>query len=100
MNPTLIHYIKHYAFGVATSAFNGGITGLSALCVMGEAGKLPEGITAHVLIHTFAVSCAVHGLIWLKANPFPEKLSDFETVTTTETATVKKESVSSTPTTP
>ena len=82
----LIHYAKHYLFGLVTSTFNGGITGIAALAVMEEQGKLPEGITKHVILHTFAVACLGHAVLYFQANPLPEKLADL-TLTTTKSTT-------------
>lgn len=76
INPTFLKYAQHYVWGLVASTFNGGIMGIGALAVMEEQQKLPEGITAHVLLHTFAVSCFGSAIIYFKAHPLPEKLPD------------------------
>lgn len=76
MNPTILKYVQHYVWGLVASMFNGGIMGIGALAVMEEQQKLPEGLTAHVLLHTFAVSCFGSAVIYFKAHPLPEKLPD------------------------
>lgn len=76
MNPIVLKYAKHYIWGLIAATFNGGIAGLVALGVMEEQGKLPEGITRHVLLHTFAVSCTAHAIIYFKQHPLPEQLPD------------------------
>jgi hypothetical protein len=63
----------HYVWGLVASSFNGGIMGLGALGIMSEQQKLPEGFTAHVLLHTFGVACGIHALLYFKQNPLPEK---------------------------
>ena len=76
MNPTFLKYLKHYTWGLVASTFNGGITGIVALGVLEEQSKLPEGITAHVLAHTFLVSCGMHALFYFQKHPLPEQLPD------------------------
>lgn len=76
MNPTILKYVQHYVWGLVASMFNGGIMGIGALAVMEEQQKLPEGLTAHVLLHTFAVACFGSAVIYFKAHPLPEKLPD------------------------
>ncbi len=63
----------HYVWGLVASTFNGGIMGLGALGIMEEQKKLPEGITKHVIVHTFAVACAIHALLYFQKNPLPER---------------------------
>lgn len=72
----VLHYAKHYGWGLVASAFNGGIMGLGALGIMSEQQKLPEGITAHVLLHTFTVACGIHALLYFKQHPLPEALPE------------------------
>ncbi len=74
LSPTILKYAQHYVWGLVASTFNGGIMGICALAVMEEQQKLPEGITRHVLLHTFGTSCAGAALLYFKAHPLPEKI--------------------------
>ena len=76
MSTIIEKYAKHYLWGLVASTFNGGISGVVALGIMEEQAKLPEGITGHVMLHTFAVSCAFHALVYFKQHPLPDQLPD------------------------
>ena len=76
MNAIIIKYARHYLWGLGAVTFNGGITGIVGLGIMEEQNKLPEGITRHVLFHTFAVAGVVHLLMYFKQHPLPEQLPD------------------------
>ena len=76
ISPKILHWCKHYFYGLLAQSFNGAMTGIFALGIMGEQGKLPEGVTFHVLAHTFAVSFGLHILLYFKSNPLPSQLPE------------------------
>ena len=67
-------FLAHYLRGAAASAFNGGVTALSAL--IGTAGAHSLGAKCEELspvqvIYTFLGSAGVAALLYFKANPLP-----------------------------
>ena len=68
-------YIAPYAEGVLASAWNGGITAVTAFLGSAGAAQIPSlGTTAmnpKQLLATFAGAAALAALMYFKANPIP-----------------------------
>lgn len=70
--------VKHYLWGLAASAINGGVSSLAG--IIGIDGVSITGLSAdarvlnwHEMIAAFAGAFVVHGLFWLKSHPLPEQ---------------------------
>lgn len=74
--------VLHYLFGVIASAFNGGISSVTAF--LGEAGysaatQISGNAATHTmdakdLFHTFIGAAVIHALFYFKSHPVPEAL--------------------------
>ena len=69
--------VKHYFWGLAASAMNGGVSTVAG--IIGIDGASLTGLSnqarilnTHEMISAFVGALVVHGLFWLKAHPLPE----------------------------
>ena len=78
---SLLYYSKHYVFGLATAAFNGGIAAIAAIVgpsVAGAVGVTVPSLSPHQVAATFAGGCALAAFNYFKAHPLPEKLEEIQ----------------------
>lgn len=72
------HWAQHYIAGLLAASFNGGISALAGtLGIAGVAavGALPVlSLTPSQMLSAWVGGVVIHGVMWLKANPVPEKL--------------------------
>lgn len=78
--------IKHYLMGLMASAWNGGISSVSAILgidavAMTGAEQVNRVLNAHEMGSAFIGACVIHGVMWLKAHPIPE---DYNTKSATQ----------------
>ena len=81
MNPKLISAIKHYALGLLAAMWNGGISSVAAILgidavAMSGATQTNRILNLHEMASAFGGACIIHGVMWLKAHPLPEKYDD------------------------
>ncbi len=67
---------KHYAAGVLSAAFNGGVSGVAGILGI-DAASISGMPDVQVLnwkgmLAAFVGGFVIHGFLWLKAHPLPE----------------------------
>ena len=86
MNPKVASYIRHYAFGLLTSSWNGAIKAVAA--IIGVDGIALSGadslidktsqpariLNVHEMICAFLGSFILHAFLYFYTHPFPESL--------------------------
>ncbi len=78
---TVGQFIGHYLYGIFAAGWNGGwnaVAGIVGVDVAGLTGATADSriLNLHEMLWAFMGSFVIHGLLWLKAHPIPDKLSD------------------------
>lgn len=81
MNPKILSAAKHFAFGLLAAMWNGGISSVAAILgidAVAMTGATQENrvLNPHEMLSAFVGACLLHGVIWLRAHPLPEKYED------------------------
>ncbi len=81
LTKTVGQFIFHYIYGIFAAGWNGGwnaLAGIVGVDVAGLTGATKDSqiLNAHQMMWAFFGSFVIHAIIWIKAHPIPDQLSD------------------------